>query len=327
MKNKLTACKTCGAEIAMSAKTCPACGAKNKVSMFKRNPVGAFTLLAIVIIFFIFVFSSINNGETSGKSSEKVDTLSDTNGGEKEDSINDAKVFAVGDVVSINDIEVTLVSVSENNGGNYMTPTDGNVFVVCEFEINNKSNNDIAVSSIMSFEAYVDDYSTAMNLSATLSTDVKQLDGNVAAGKKINGVVGYEAPSDWSEIEVRFTPSFWSNKEAVFVVNEKDVAVQKDTQTPSNSEHLILGAGTYVVGKDIPAGEYNCKAASGLGVLRGDVASLSPVGLIVTMGESTASVGDDSVTVSATDSYSNLQLTDGDKIYIEMSLEVEFILQ
>lgn len=65
-----------------------------------------------------------------------------------------------------------------------MTPTDGNVFIVCEFEIENNSDTDIAVSSIMSFEAYVDDYSTSMNLSAMLSTNQKQLDGSVAAGKR-----------------------------------------------------------------------------------------------------------------------------------------------
>ena len=36
MKNKLTACKACGKEIAKSAKTCPHCGAKNKKPLFKK---------------------------------------------------------------------------------------------------------------------------------------------------------------------------------------------------------------------------------------------------------------------------------------------------
>ena len=33
---KLTHCKTCGAEIASSAKRCPSCGAKNKPPVYKR---------------------------------------------------------------------------------------------------------------------------------------------------------------------------------------------------------------------------------------------------------------------------------------------------
>ena len=44
-----------------------------------------------------------------------------------------------------------------------------------------------------------------------------QLDGAVAAGKKFNGVIGYEVPTDWKELEVRFTPDFWSGKDIVFI--------------------------------------------------------------------------------------------------------------
>ena len=47
-----------------------------------------------------------------------------------------------------------------------------------------------------------------------------QLDGTVAAGKKFNGVIGYEVPADWKELEVRFTPDFWSGKEIIFVANK-----------------------------------------------------------------------------------------------------------
>ena len=70
----------------------------------------------------------------------------------------------------------------------------------------------------MSFEAYVDDYSTSMNLSAMLSTNQKQLDGSVAAGKKMNGVISYEVPEDWQNLEVTFSPSFWSNHSVTFEV-------------------------------------------------------------------------------------------------------------
>ena len=41
-----------------------------------------------------------------------------------------------------------------------MTPSDGKVYVVFEFEIENNSDRDIAVSSMLSFEAYIDDYAT-----------------------------------------------------------------------------------------------------------------------------------------------------------------------
>lgn len=90
-------------------------------------------------------------------------------------------------------------------------------------------------------------------------------------------------------------------------------------------ESFILGPGTYKVGTDIPAGKYDCFANSGLGVFRGEVASLDPVGFAQTMGESSISMGDAYASVVCASSYSNLTLAYGDTIYIEMSLNVEFV--
>lgn len=39
-------------------------------------------------------------------------------------------VLGVGEQVELNGVIVTLVSVTENKGANYMTPSDGKVFVV-----------------------------------------------------------------------------------------------------------------------------------------------------------------------------------------------------
>ena len=74
----------------------------------------------------------------------------------------------------------------------------------------------------VSFSAYVDEYATSLSLTATTSSDASQLDGSVAAGKKMAGVVGYEVPEDWSELEIRFTPNFWSGKDITFVASNSD---------------------------------------------------------------------------------------------------------
>ena len=133
----------------------------------------------------------------------------------------DKTTFSVGEKVELNDILVTLVDVTESNGSDFNKPADGNVFALCEFEIENNSNGDIAVSSIISFEAYVDSYSTNMSLSALIEKgDKNQLDGSVAAGKKMRGIVGYEIPFDWNELEINFTPSFWSSKSITFIATK-----------------------------------------------------------------------------------------------------------
>nr|DAZ69013.1 MAG TPA: protein of unknown function (DUF4352) [Caudoviricetes sp.] len=191
--DKMTTCKVCGASIAKSASTCPQCGAKQK----KRHPV----LGIIIAIFGICLIAAALNGMGN-------------------DSGPESQTFGVGETAELNGISVKFDSCTESNGSQFNTPDDGNVFLLCEFSIDNQSDKDIAVSSIASFNAYVDDYSTNLSISATIATDKTQLDGAIAAGKKMTGVVGYEVPKDWKEIEIRFTPDFWSGNEITFIANK-----------------------------------------------------------------------------------------------------------
>ena len=163
-------------------------------------------------------------GDDDSDKPKKVEgTNASQSNGEKEKDNNkedDKTAFGVGEQVSLNDVIVTMNNVTESNGSQFNEPAEGNVFILCEFTIENNSEKDLAVSSIMCFEAYVDDYSTSMSLSAIIGAEKNQLDGTVAAGKKMNGVIGYEAPADWKEIEIRFTPDFWSGKDITFVHNK-----------------------------------------------------------------------------------------------------------
>lgn len=208
--SKMVRCKTCGTEIAKSAKVCPRCGAKQK----KHVVLGV-----ILVVFGILLISAAIGGGSDDGEPKKVGDATPTQSQSPEDNSAEPEktTFGIGEQVSLNDVVVTMNNVTESNGSQFNKPTDGNTFVLCEFTIENNSEKDLAVSSLMCFEAYVDDYSTSMSLSALLESDKSQLDGTVAAGKKMNGTIGYEAPADWKEIEVRFTPDFWRGKDITFI--------------------------------------------------------------------------------------------------------------
>ena len=130
-------------------------------------------------------------------------------------------VFTVGDTVELNGVKTTLLSAEEYPGKQYMMPTDGNVFLVCQFEIENDSSEEINVSSMVSFNAYCDDYSVSLSITGEMLEDSwKSLDGTVAPGKKINGVIAYEIPQDWQKMEISYTPSFWSGHDVQFEINK-----------------------------------------------------------------------------------------------------------
>lgn len=207
-KSKLVNCKSCGAEIAKDAKSCPNCGAKNK----KGHPV----VIGILIFLVLVIIVSAMEGEEEPKPVEKPgESQVGTSSGSNKD---DKNVFSVGEYAELRGVKVSLVSVTKSMGSDFNTPTDGNVFVLCEFEIINDSEAEVSVSSMLSFDAYCDDYACSLSLSALLEKGNKnQLDGTVAPGKKINGVIGYEVPVDWENIEIHFTPNFWNGKDITFI--------------------------------------------------------------------------------------------------------------
>lgn len=209
---KLKTCKACGAEVAKNAKTCPRCGAKLKMG----HPILIGILVFIVLVSIIGSMGSNEDPKKVDDGAAGQSTVTDQTEDKKEPEKK--TTFTVGEKVELNGVNVTLVDVSSNSGSDFNKPTEGNVFLICEFEIENNSNSEIAVSSMMSFEAYCDDYTCTFSLGALMEKGNKnQLDGTVAAGKKFNGVVGYEVPADWQEFEIVFTPNFWSGKDITFV--------------------------------------------------------------------------------------------------------------
>ena len=213
-KSKMTNCKVCGADVAKNAKTCPHCGAKLK----RGHPI---LIVGLVLIVLIAIISSCDSDDEPKKVENTTPTQNvETTPTQSEESSNPVNedVFYVGETAELKGVSVSLVSVTKSEGSKYNSPTEGNVFVLCEFEIANNSDKEIAVSSMMSFAAYCDDYTCNFSLSALMEKGNKnQLDGTVAPGKKFNGVIGYEVPTDWKELEVVFTPDFWSGKDITFV--------------------------------------------------------------------------------------------------------------
>ena len=209
--SKLIKCKSCGAEIAKNAKSCPQCGAKN-------NPGCLRTILGTILLFFgiVLIIGALGGGSEEPSIAPGGNTLQDTSGSTTVSPSN----FGVGDRVVMNDIYVTLEAVTESTGTDFLQPSEGNVFIICEFTIENESDSELAVSSMMSFAAYADDYSAQLSLSGLSASDKQQLDGSIAAGKKMNGVVAYEVPADWSEFEIRYVPNIYSTKEFVFTYSK-----------------------------------------------------------------------------------------------------------
>lgn len=108
----------------------------------------------------------------------------------------------VGDIVETKYFKVTLEDVSNPEGTDFNSPKDGKVFIKIGLVIENISDREVTVSSMLMFDAYQDGFVISESISAIVASGGETLNGTVAPGKKLRGSLSYEVDTDWNEIEV-----------------------------------------------------------------------------------------------------------------------------
>ena len=218
MENETKLCKHCKTPIPKDAKVCPNCRKK-------QGGVGKWIIIGVIVV--ILLAALFGGGDDKPKKVEnsKVESTQqdEKKSEEPKTDVNTEEVkdiFEVGETAELNDVQVTLLSYKESKGSEYNKPSDGNVFLMAEFEIVNNSDSEMNVSSVMSFEAYADDYSLNYSFGALMDNEDRQMDGTIAAGKKMKGYIGYEVPKDWSTVEIHFTDDVWSNNKYKFEIKK-----------------------------------------------------------------------------------------------------------
>ncbi|MBE6904607.1 MAG: DUF4352 domain-containing protein [Ruminococcaceae bacterium] len=144
-------------------------------------------------------------------------------GKEQSQSVSEKKdtTYKLNDAAVFKDLKFTATEIKESNGDGFFEPESGNVFVGVKFTIENISDEEQSVSSLLLFEGYVDDVKSSYSLSAACAFDEGTLDGTVAAGKKLVGWYALEVPENWSTIELDVQSSWLSNSSAKFVFENK----------------------------------------------------------------------------------------------------------
>jgi len=160
----------------------------------------------------------IGNADSSAESNNSNKELKESS----ENKVDDEKetIFKKGEIAELNGVQVTLMDYKENTGSEYNKPSDGNVFLMAEFEIVNNTKEELGISSMLSFEAYADDYKLDYSLAAIMEKEGNQLDGEIATGKKMKGWIGWEVPQDYQAVEVHFTDNVWSSNKFMFLIEK-----------------------------------------------------------------------------------------------------------
>lgn len=163
-----------------------------------------------IIIFFLamFVFTSGDTNDTPKKISSNEETQTQAT----EEKVNEP--FKVGDTVETEDLRITFLK-AEPYTEEYDEPAKGHEFYKFEFEFVNISDSDQYVSS-MDFNCYADGY----DMESAYSSEDKDLDATLSAGKKTKGVVCFEVPKDAKNISLEYETNYWSESKVCFEVKK-----------------------------------------------------------------------------------------------------------
>ena len=166
--------------------------------------------IVCIIIFFLamFVFTSDDTNDTPKKISSNEETQTQAT----EEKVNEP--FKVGDTVETEDLRITFLK-AEPYTEEYDEPAKGHEFYKFEFEFVNISDSDQCVSS-MDFNCYADGY----DMESAYSSQDKDLDATLSAGKKTKGVVCFEIPKDAKDISLEYETNYWNESKVCFEVKK-----------------------------------------------------------------------------------------------------------
>ncbi len=191
---------------------------KVRKSIFKK---WWFWVIVVVVAIIIAASSGKDDQKTAGDHSPGQNAGDEaTSAPEEQRTITEA-----GGSVTTKNFIVTVESFNKLPGDQFNKPEDGNEFWEVVLVVENKSDKEYSVSSIMMFDAYQDGYSVNESLSAQIADkSTSTMDGALAAGKKLRGALAYELPEAWEELEIHVdltTLSFSTDGEIKIILQNK----------------------------------------------------------------------------------------------------------
>jgi len=123
------------------------------------------------------------------------------------------EVYNIGDSIKIGDVVLTVNSVKEDSGSEYIKPSDGNVYYIIDMTIENKGEKAYNSSTLMQM-SLVD--SDGYKYDITIGPKLKgSLDGEIGAGRKLRGEVAFEIPKDATGLEFVYDYKLLSNGQII----------------------------------------------------------------------------------------------------------------
>lgn len=133
---------------------------------------------------------------------------------------NKSKIFKIGDVVKLKDFKVTVNKVYKVKGDEFTQPQPGNEFIAVDCSVENISNEQRPVSSVMMFKVVdKDGRECEESIEGLTAAKAGQMDGEIGPGRKITGVYVVEVPKGTTGLELEFNGSLLLGGQVIVKLN------------------------------------------------------------------------------------------------------------
>ena len=125
------------------------------------------------------------------------------------------KEYVVGNVQEDSGISIKVNSTRVSQGNEYFKPEQGKVFFIIDITLENKTDEEVSISSLLSFELKdADGRDQEISIFADLNGS---LDGKILPNEKMTGEIAYETSAE-GKLYLYFTASLFSGKTLKFTV-------------------------------------------------------------------------------------------------------------
>ena len=260
---KTTACRTCGRQVAKTAKACPYCGGKISRPFYRQ---WWFWVLAVVVL-----FGSCGRGGDQEESAAKAsagtavsEAPAENQGAAAASAAEQAPaqeggteavktLYRVGDTLHDGNMDIVYIASGDyTEPSEYFQPKAGNRYIFAKFAFINTSDSRDAAVSFYSFEAYADGYACEKYYGGD-----EQLSATLSPGRSTEGSIYFEVPNGASEIEIEYNTNFFTSDRITFAYEgnrDSGYVLQKNTQASADALHV----GQTVSSSELEIAYLNC---------------------------------------------------------------------
>lgn len=170
-------------------------------------------LTVILVIIVIIAIGGIAGGDNDAKKVGENSPSSDTSSNQKSDSASEKTKFAVNEVISFDNKEVTVTGVERNWNSNnqFIKPDSGKEFVKVQVTIKNNSGSNISYNTFdWKLKDSTGDIQTVDGAAFTIEGALNS--GELAEGGTKSGFLVFQVPNGDTGLALQYEPGFWSGK-------------------------------------------------------------------------------------------------------------------